>query len=342
MGKTRGSRNLIQQQLDGIALGRQQGFTLDQLAAQFNVTKSAISRALHRFRIRGGAIVKKQPGRPRITNCLVDRNIVRASRDDPRRSASVISAIISTSSCPVPSIRTIQRLQQAGLHGRRPAKKPFINVKNRAKRVAWAKAHMGWTRTEWSQVLWSDESKYNLFGSDGVKYVRHPVGSRFDPKYQTPTMKHSGGSVIVWGCFSGRGIGPLRRIQGIMDRYQYEDILEKTMRPFALGSMGRAFVFQQDNDPKHRSKDILNWFRHRRVTLLEWPSQSPDLNIIEPLWDTLERMLVGTTAKNADEKFAQLADAWSRIPQSTIDALIDSMLRRCQAVINSKSFPTKY
>ncbi len=46
------------------------------------------------------------------------------------------------------------------------------------------------------------ESKFNLFGSDGILWVRHPAGTKHDPRYQTPTVKHGGDSIMVWGCFS--------------------------------------------------------------------------------------------------------------------------------------------
>uniref|UniRef100_A0A8R1HSS9 Glucose-6-phosphate 1-dehydrogenase n=1 Tax=Caenorhabditis japonica TaxID=281687 RepID=A0A8R1HSS9_CAEJA len=106
--------------------------------------------------------------------------------------------------------RTIRRrLTENGLHGRRPVKKPLISEKNRKARVAWAKAHVNWGRREWANHVWSDESKFNLFGTDGIKGVRRPVGSRFDPKYQCPTVKHGGGSCMVWGCFSDTSMGPL-------------------------------------------------------------------------------------------------------------------------------------
>nr|XP_012234568.1 PREDICTED: uncharacterized protein LOC105679233 [Linepithema humile] len=69
---------------------------------------------------------------------------------------------------------------------------------------------------------------------------------------------------------------------------------------------------------------------------MEWPSQSPDLNIIEPLWEELQRRLANKRATNTAEKFAQLEKEWKKIPQSTINTLIDSMPRRCQAVIDAK------
>ncbi|GBM93533.1 Transposable element Tc1 transposase [Araneus ventricosus] len=90
-----------------------------------------------------------------------------------------------------------------------------------------------------------------LFGTDGIQWIRRTEGTGFYPKYQIPKMKNGGGNVMVWGCvFACLGMGPLRRIQGIMDKFQYEDLLENTLRPYASNSLGRGFILQQDNDPK--------------------------------------------------------------------------------------------
>uniref|UniRef100_A0A8R1DMW6 DDE_3 domain-containing protein n=1 Tax=Caenorhabditis japonica TaxID=281687 RepID=A0A8R1DMW6_CAEJA len=120
-------------------------------------------------------------------------------------------------------------------------------------------------------------------------------------------------------------MGQLKRIVANMNRYVYEDILENTMRPWARANSSRPWVFQQDNDPKHTSGHVVNWFRRRRVDLLEWPSQSPDLNSIEHMWEELEKRLKGVRASNANQKFAQLEAAWKSIPMTVVQTLLDLM-----------------
>jgi hypothetical protein len=69
-----------------------------------------------------------------------------------------------------------------------------------------------------------------------------------------PTVKYGGGSVMVWGCFSGCGTGDLVKINGIMKKEQYKQILQENAVPSGLNLIGHVFIFLQDNDPKHSSK----------------------------------------------------------------------------------------
>ncbi len=52
--------------------------------------------------------------------------------------------------------------------------------------------------------------------------------------------------------------------------------------------LGRRFIFQQDDNPKHTAKITKEWLRDNSVNVLEWRSQSQDLNAIEQLWRDLK------------------------------------------------------
>ncbi len=90
----------------------------------------------------------------------------------------------------------------------------------------------------WNHVLWSDETKINLFGSDGVNCVWRQPGE----EYKYKCVLHGGGSVMVWGCMSAAGTGELQFIEGTMNANMYCDILKQSMIP-SLRRLGRRLVF---------------------------------------------------------------------------------------------------
>ncbi len=101
----------------------------------------------------------------------------------------------------------------------------------------------------WNHVLWSDETKINLFGSDGVKRVWRQPGEEYKDKCVLPTVKRGDGDVMVWGCISAAVTGELQFIEGTMNANMYCDILKQSRIP-SLRRLGCSAVFQHDNNPK--------------------------------------------------------------------------------------------
>ncbi len=94
----------------------------------------------------------------------------------------------------------------------------------------------------WNHALWSDETKINLFGSDGVKRVWRQPGEEYKDKCVLPTVKHGGGSVMVWGCMRAAGTVEQQLIQGTMNANMYCDILKQSMSPpFGDWAAGQCF-----------------------------------------------------------------------------------------------------
>ena len=75
---------------------------------------------------------------------------------------------------------TVRRsLGRSGLVGRVAAKKPLLHKGNKQKRLQYAKSHKTWDEVQWQNVLWSDESKFEMFGSNRRHYVRRRVGEKY-------------------------------------------------------------------------------------------------------------------------------------------------------------------
>ena len=233
----------------------------------------------------------------------VDRIIQRKIKLDRRKSAPTVKTEIEKELGVIVHANTIRnRLHEIGLYGRVARKKPCVNKINRRKRIAYAKMMMKKSYDYWKHLLWSDESKFNLFGSNGKIMMWRSMMEEYDPKCTVPTVKHNGGSAMVWGCFSRSGIGNLCFIEGNMDRFLYREILRKNLLQSCqkLG-LENSFVFQRDNDPKHTAGLVKDWLKQKRIETLTWPLFSPDMNPIEHLLDELERRMKKHDPKNKEE-----------------------------------------
>jgi len=245
----------------------------------------------------------------------------------------------------VVSERTIQReLHQSGYFGRMGTRKPYVNGRNKKKRLDWAKEKKNW-KNEWERIIWSDESYFRLFNGDGRRWVWRQPKEKFDVNCLIPTHKSGQDGIMVWGCFHKNGLGPLVRLDGRVNSRDYINLLQDNFLPY-LDSLEdkENLIFQEDNAPIHTSRLSKEWKARNNLTNLPWPPQSPDLNPIEHLWDVLERKIRARNPlpKNKEELWQILQEEWSQIDNSVIQSLVDSMPRRVTAVIESKGNPTKY
>uniref|UniRef100_A0AAY5KJB4 Transposase Tc1-like domain-containing protein n=1 Tax=Esox lucius TaxID=8010 RepID=A0AAY5KJB4_ESOLU len=122
-------------------------------------------------------------------------------------------------------------------------------------RLKFANDHLDDPEEEWEKVMWSDETKIELFGLNSTRCVWRKKKDEYNPKNTIPSVKHGGGNIIILECISAKGTGRLHRIEGRMDGAMYREILANNLLPSVRAlKMGRGWVFQHDNDPKHTAR----------------------------------------------------------------------------------------
>ena len=99
----------------------------------------------------------------------------------------------------------------------------------------FAKEHLDNPEEAWEKVMWSDETKIELFVMSSTRRVRRKRNAEDNPSKTIPTAipipKHGGGNLMLWGCFSAKGTGQLHRIEGRMNGAMYWEILGTTSFP---------------------------------------------------------------------------------------------------------------
>ena len=99
---------------------------------------------------------------------------------------------------------------------------------------------------------------------------------------------------------------------------------------------------QQDNDPKHTENTTKDFIRDKKWKVLDWPSQSPDLNPIEHAFHLLKGRLKGKNPRNKQQMKEAAVKAWKSITREESSSLVMSIILRLDAVIASGGYATKY
>lgn len=312
-----------------------------EIANILKISLGSVHTAIVRYRETGQNNNRKGSGRPRKTTQRIDNKIYSISKSDRFKSSSQIRAEINEEICSPISRQTVsRRLREKGMFGRIAVRKPLLRPINKQKRLKFAQEHAAWTIDQWKSILWTDESKFELFGSHRRQYVRRKINERYKPECILPTVKHGGGSVMVWGSFSHAGVGKLVKIEGTMKKEQYHSILQRHAIPSGFNLIGRGFILQQDNDPKHTSKLCISYLERKQdageLELMEWPPQSPDLNPIELLWEELDRRVRDLKPSSLSGLWECLQEAWNNIQAPRLQRLVERMPKLCAAVIKAK------
>lgn len=224
-----------------------------QIAKIVNKARTTVENIIHRFKNEGRVVNKPKISPRRLFTVRQERWIVNQVKTNPRLSAPKLRDMVQKHfdvSCNAETIRRV--LRNNGLNGRIARKKPFVSTKNKKIRLQFAHSYAGKDFSFWKNVLFTDESKYNIFGSDGRVNVWRKPNQEMDPKNLRPTVKHGGGHVMVWGACSAAGVGKLHFVEGNMDKIQYLNILKSNLKQSAEKlAIQDSFHFYQDNDPKH-------------------------------------------------------------------------------------------
>jgi len=285
-------------------------------------------------------------GRPKLFNTQETRKITEAVEKKRTMTATDVSkdAALNVHSA---SKWTIQRLLNEECLYATTSLRQYIKPKNKQARIAFAEEMLTKGEKFWSIILFSDES--DLFPKKcGKTYVRkYP-----DEELELPGVgkqKHDPRTIKCWGIISSEGVGPLIRYFGNIDTDNYITLLKTYLLqnfPTLEGTSTRRghWVWQQDNATGHKANDTTNLLKKYHILKLNWPSQSPDLNIIENVWAFLKDELYEINGKldTADDVWSEAKKIWYEKVNFLIPNLYRSWPKRLKECIELQGRRTKY
>ncbi|KAG1491354.1 hypothetical protein G6F47_010976 [Rhizopus delemar] len=172
-------------------------------------------------------------------------------RNTVNRTAKDVQMRLEELGRPMSCQSAINVLHSVEIYAETKKKKSLLTEKHKKARLAWSKKHQYSTVHDWRRVIFSDETKINIWCSDGGKHYWKRKCDRLQPHHIDITVKYGGGGLMLWGCITSEGPGYVCQI--------YD------------GTMN-----SEDSD---------------MIYLDDWPLQSPDLIPIEHVWHHLKLKL---------------------------------------------------
>lgn len=314
------------------------GETCKNISRILNVAYSTVTRVVAKWKKNHTTDRDPGSGRRKSLNTNDIDLIKREISIDPKLSTAKLASILTERCNKTVSRETIRRyLHDMDLISATAAVKPLLTPAHMKKRLELCTKWSRWPMKMWKRVIFSDESKFNLFYSDGKVNVWRKIGERYQIKNCVPSVKHGGIGVMVWGCIGYEGVGKLTIIDGTIDSVKYTRILSSYLDESIEGlNISGDPIFQQDNAPCHTSKYTREFFEFNNIDVMQWPAQSPDLNPIENLWSYVEKELRKVVIKNKSQLIDKINEIWKNTPKSYIQKLYKSIPKRIEMVIRNK------
>lgn len=235
------------------------------------------------------------------------------------------------------SLPTIKRARkQQGWVCTKPHYCQLIRDLNKRKRLLWCH-YLKNTNEMFENIIFTDECTVQLDRHSRICFRKKKQLRSLKPRAKHPAKIH------IWGGISCRGATNVIMFTGIMDAPRYKQILEAGLLPFINECYPDGHRLYQDNDPKHCSKLLEDFFTETGVVWWRSPPESPDLNPIENIWGSLKQFLrTSYKPDSLDSLKAGIQYFWNTLTPDVCRRYIDHLHKVIPQVIQVQGEPSGY
>lgn len=192
------------------------------------------------------------------------------------------------------------------------------------------------TSVDWKSVIFTDEKRFTLDGPDSWSTYMDPAR-----KMVRDRVRCGGGGLMFWGMISSSGLLWIKFLDGKVDSSKYIEVLREAKGILDDKFGDGNYILQQDNCPIHTSAKTRQWLQDANMHVLKWPAKSPDLNIIENIWNYMSckvyekkvKFASRNELKNEIEKIVRKINEKDR---KYVENLYASIPKRLLSVIDKK------
>ncbi|GFU50796.1 transposable element Tcb2 transposase [Trichonephila clavipes] len=175
------------------------GQTQAEVAQVVGVSQSVIFRIWNHFLETGSAGRRPGQGRRRATTPNEDRYLVLTAPRHRNMNATLLQQHLRSATGTTVSTQNVRkRLHGVGLYPRRPMVWVRLTSRHCRDRREWATEHVNWRRNEWSNVLFSDESRFSVHLDNRRIFIWRDRGSRNNPAFVHESVRFGGGGGECW------------------------------------------------------------------------------------------------------------------------------------------------
>lgn len=202
------------------ALRKHAEWSYQRISDSLNLSLSAVSKYCQRNI--NDQQKRQNCKRQRVTTERFDRHIVQHACKHPFKGTRQIATDLSAVQL-VSHFTINRRLNASGFLPFSPAVKPFLSAAHEVARLSWAQNHL---QTNWSSVIFSDESKFQMAATK-QQFVRRRKNTRLQRSFVIPLQNASSPNCMVWGSFCRDGYSDLVRLENRLNSEGYVEILER-------------------------------------------------------------------------------------------------------------------
>ncbi len=236
-----------------------------------------------------------------------------------------------------------------GYSSRRPHQVPLLSAKNRKRSLQITHAHQNWTIVDWKNVAWSDESRFLLRHSDGRVRNWCKEHESMDPPCLVSTVQAGGGGVMVRGIFSWHTLGLLVPIEHRLNTTAYRSIVADHVHPF-ITTVTHLLMATSSRIMHHVTKLKSSQTGFLNMTMSSLYSNGLHSHQISIQQSTFGmwwngRFTSWMCSRLICSNCVMLScqqSIWTKIYEKCFQHLVESMLRRINAVLKAKGGPTPY